>query len=247
MSLLKRITVGTSVLALSSGVVLSGAGVSGAQGSSDVATGLGLAAAALNGPVKVTPNAGGGPTVAYANDTGAGEKCVGATMPFASVLAAGLDLTGDKPTADLVPKTREIQEMGGVSVLNAGLSGNPEAYEATEYDGIAEAISMLTSGYGGMGVDTAAEVTWTAPTPEAPAIAAMFCIPDSISEPEARAAAIALRIGIDPEAALGQLNGMLPGGSITGGSVSGGSVEMGATVLGSLAGGGNASTGNSAG
>lgn len=234
MSLFKRFAVSTSVLALASGAALSGAGVSGAQGSSDVAASLGLAAAALNGPVKVAPNADGGPTVAYTNDTGAGEKCVGATMPYASVLKVGLDLTGDKPPADLDPRAREIQELGGVSLLNAGLAGSPEAYEATEYDGIPEAVSMLISGRGGMGIDSDATVEWVAPSPRASSIAAMFCIPDSVTDPEDRPSAMVLRIGVDPQAVLDQLNGILPGGSVTEGSVSGGSLEMGTTLLGSL-------------
>lgn len=103
MSSFKRILVGTSVLALASGAVLAGVGGSAAQGSSEVAAGLGLAAAALKGPVKVTQNSAGGPAVAYSNATGAGEKCVGAAMPYRSVLQVGLDLTGDEPPADLIP------------------------------------------------------------------------------------------------------------------------------------------------
>ena len=236
MSSFKRILVGTSVLALASGAVLAGVGGSAAQGSSEVAAGLGLAAAALNGPVKVTQNSAGGPAVAYSNATGAGEKCVGAAMPYRSVLQVGLDLTGDEPPADLIPKVREIQEMGGVSGLSAGLGGGPVAYEVAEEDGIPEALSMLTEGWGGMGVDSGATVEWLASTPEVPAIAAIFCIPDSVTDAEDRAAAIALRIGIDPQGVVDQVNGILPGGSVTEGSVSGGSLQLGASVLGSLGG-----------
>ncbi|MGW8592164.1 hypothetical protein ACWGLC_10700 [Dietzia sp. NPDC055877] len=234
MSSFKRILVGTSVLALASGAILAGAGSSAAQGSSEVAAGLELEAAALKGPVKVTQNSDGGPTVAYSNATGAGEKCVGAAMPYRSVLQVGLDLTGDEPPADLIPKVREIQEMGGVSGLSAGLGGGPVAYEVNEYDGIPEAISMLVSGRGGLGVDGGATATWTAPSPETPAIAAVFCIPDSVTDTEERSASIVLRIGVDPQGVVDQVNGILPGGSVTAGSVSDGSLEMGTNLLGSL-------------
>ena len=63
-----------------------------------------------------------------------------------------------------------------------------------------------------MGVDSGATVEWLASTPEVPAIAAIFCIPDSVTDAEDRAAAIALRIGIDPQGVVDQVNGILPGG-----------------------------------
>lgn len=234
MTSLNRIAACASALALASGAALAGAGIAGAQGSSEIAAGLGLAASALDGPVTVAGNAEGGPTVSYTNESGVAQKCIGFTMPYSSVVEVGFNPPGDGPASDLLPQVLAIQEMGGVSVLNALLGGNPTAYDATAGDGVTEAVSMLVAGWGGLGLDDGETVTWTATAPEEPAAAAVLCISDSIQGEEERLEAIDVQIGIDPQAVVDQINGIVPGGSVTAGSISGGSLEMGAGLLGSL-------------
>ena len=243
MSSFKRIAAGASALVLASGAALVGAGVAGAQGSSEIAADLELAATALNGPVTVAPNAEGGPTVTYTNETGEAETCIGLAMPYASVDEVGLD-----PSAggafDLLPQIIEIENMGGVSILSATDEGAPTAFDAVlpsaGVGNVGGAVLLLANNDIRTGVPVADgdTIAWEATAPEEPAAAAVLCMPDSVTDNGARIAAMATNFGIDPQVVADQINDRLgPLGSIGAGSVSGGSVGMGANVLGSLGGG----------
>ncbi|TCW23521.1 hypothetical protein [Dietzia cinnamea] len=225
-----RFVAGASAVALAAGATLAGAGMAGAQGSSEIAADLELAATALNGPVTVTPNDEGGPTVTYTNEGDALQHCVGFTMPYSSVDEVGLDPSAGNPM-DLLPKIIEIQAMGGVSMLGAAADGEPTTYDATADNGITQAALLLIATKAGVALDEGESVTWEATAPEEPAAAAVLCIPDAVAGNEARIAAIETNFGIDPEVVANQINDRLgPLGSITAGSVSGGSVEMGANL-----------------
>ncbi|ODQ93093.1 hypothetical protein BFG51_15200 [Dietzia alimentaria] len=232
MSSFKRIAAGASALALASGAVLAGAGFAGAQGSSEIAAGLGLAASALNGPVSVVGGAADtdGPTVTYTNKTAAAQSCAGFTMPYTSIAKlkidpSALDLSDSTAAGQFF--TALIAE-GGVSVLGFDGAGKPSATAAVDATGVLTTIGAATQGEG-TAVDAGKSVVWTAPTPVTPAAAVIICVP-----PAAGTAAPVVSFGIDKQVVVDQLNGTLPGGSIGAGSVSGGSVGAGASLLGSL-------------
>ena len=97
-------------------------------------------------------------------------------------------------------------------------------------------IGLLGENTAAVVVEAGEEVSWTAPTPDTPALAVVACLPEGGGLTD-----LATYTGIDKQVVADQINGMIPGGSldpISAGSVSGGSVEMGATALGSLAGAG---------
>lgn len=239
----KRFLAGASAVALAAGTSLAGAGVASAQDEEestgslssssldlgDTAADLALAATALNGPVTVSGNAEGGPTVAYTNETSANQVCVGFTLPYATVDTLGVDPSaiGEDPIAAL-PLLALIEAAGGVSVLTAGEEGVPVANDSGGDNTITNAAIGLL---GGAGVEVSADETveWIATAPEEPAAGVIMCTPD----PDG--GLLAINFGIDRQVVVDQLNNTLPGGSISAGSVSGGSVSAGATVLGSLA------------
>ena len=224
-----RILAGASAVALAAGTTLAGAGIAGAQGSSEIAADLNLAATALNGPVAVTGNDEGGPAVAYTNGTGADQTCVGFTLPYSTVDELGVDPSaiGDDPLAAL-PLLAQIEAEGGVSVLTADAEGDPIANDSGPGSTITDAAIGLLEG-DGVTVPEDSTVEWEATSPETPAAAVLLCVPD----PDG--GLLAISFGIDEQVVVDQLNGILPGGSIGAGSVSGGSVGAGASLLGSLA------------
>lgn len=235
-----RILAGASAVALASGTVLVGAGAAGAQGSSEIAANLELAATALNGPVTVSGNAEGGPTVTYTNDTGEAETCVGFTMPYASVDEVGLDPSAGSGL-DLLPQIIAIENLGGVSILSATEAGVPTATDAilpsTGFGNVGGAVLVLVNNDIKTGVPVAdgKTISWEATAPEEPAAAAVLCVPDAVTDNGERLAAMTTSFGIDPQVVADQINDRLgPLGSIQAGSVSGGSVETGADLLGSL-------------
>ena len=225
-----RFLAGASAVALAAGATLGGAGIAGAQGSSEIAADLELAATALNGPVTVTGNAEGGPTVTYTNETGADQTCVGFTLPYATVDELGVDPggIGEDPMAAL-PLLALIEAEGGVSVLAADADGDPVANDSGGETNITNvAIGLL--GGDGVAVEEGATIEWVATSPEDPAAAVIMCTPD----PDG--GLLAINFGVDRQVVADQINDRLgPLGSITAGSVSGGSVEVGANLLGSLA------------
>ncbi|AWH96560.1 hypothetical protein [Dietzia psychralcaliphila] len=231
-----RFVAGASAVALASGAVLAGAGIAGAQGSSEIAADLGLAATALNGPVTVSGNAEGGPTVTYTNETGVDQQCLGFTMPYSTVETLGVDPSG-LDLSDLVAAIdliTAIEGAGGVSVLGVDGDGDPLAYEGTvDNGGVVGAVAPLALfGTGGVAVAADGDVTWTAPTPTEAAAAATICVPPGADEE-----GLDVSFGIDPQVVADQINGRIPGGSleiVSPDMISGGSVETGATLLGSL-------------
>jgi hypothetical protein len=224
-----RILAGASAVALAAGTTLAGAGIAGAQGSSEIAADLNLAATALNAPVAVNGNDEGGPTVAYTNGTGADQTCVGFTLPYSTVDELGVDPSaiGDDPFAAL-PLLAQIEAEGGVSVLTTDAEGDPIANDSGPGSTITDAAISLLEG-DGVTVPEDSTVEWEATSPETPAAAVLLCVPD----PDG--GLLAISFGIDEQVVVDQLNGIPPGGSIGAGSVSGGSVGAGASLLGSLA------------
>lgn len=231
----KRILAGASAVALAAGATLTGAGAASAQGSSEIAADLGLAAEALNGPVTVAGNDEGGPTVTYTNEGEGLEHCVGFTMPYSSVDETGLDPSGVDDPMDLLDDILEIQDMGGVAMLMP----DGETYEATADNGIAQAALFLIAAKAGTPVEPEETVSWDAIVPDEPSAAAFLCIPDDVEGNDERIEAIETAFGIDPQVVADQINGRIPGGSleiVSPDMISGGSVETGALVLGSLGG-----------
>lgn len=234
-----RFVAGASAVALAAGATLAGAGIAGAQGSSEIAADLELAATALNGPVTVTGNAEGGPTVTYTNETGADQTCVGFTLPYATVDELGVDPggIGEDPMAAL-PLLALIEAEGGVSVLAADADGDPVANDSGGETNITNVAIGLIGGVG-VAVEEGATIEWVATSPEDPAAAVIMCTPD----PDG--GLLAINFGVDRQVVADQINDRLgPLGSITAGSVSGGSVEVGANLLGSLGGGDDAGNDN---
>lgn len=238
----KRVMAGASAVALAAGTTLAGASLASAQGLSEIAGDLELAAQALNGPVTVTANEGG-PTVTYVNENDVEQKCVGFTLPYSTVDeedidpgAIGDDLLGALPLLDV------IEEAGGVSILNADEAGDPTAYDsdpvlpgglANPGNGILGAALGVVALGGGVVVPAGEEVEWTATQPDEPSAAVVLCAPDTEVPP----GLVDLNFGVDKQVVADQINGMIPGGSIDpvgAGSVSGGSVDAGASVMGSL-------------
>ena len=215
----------------------------GAQGSSEIASAVMLFSAGLNGAVKVTPNETGGPTVTYTNGGTVDQRCVGFTAPFSSFIESGID--GDDQVK-FKAGLEFIEAEGGVSLLRADASGDPEAIADPNPDDDEDLynsiIGVLYASPGdGVLVEKGESVTWTAtaPTSDQPSIAMVTC-----NTPGAPQGSDPFSIGIDKQVVADALNDVLPGGSIGVGSVTGGSVEMAATVVGSL--GAASSDGNSA-
>ena len=229
-----RLIAGASAVALAAGTTLTGVGAAGAQGSSEIAADLQLAATALNGPVSVSSNTEGGPTVGYANDTGADQQCVGFTMPYSTIEEKGIDPSGlDLSDLDAaLGLIASIEAEGGVSVLTADEAGEPTAYDSAEDNGgVVAAVAPLILGEDGVSVPDGELVEWTATSPDTPAAGVVLCVPDPDGE------LIGVEFGIYPQVVADQINGKIPGGSVepvSAGSISGGSVNAGATVLGSL-------------
>lgn len=233
MSSFKRIAAGASALVLASGAALAGAGVAGAQGSSAIAADLELAATALNGPVTVTGNDEGGPTVTYTNENDIGDRCIGFTMPYSTVADLSLD-----------PGSLELEDIDAGQALLALIEAGGDTAALTT-DGVGgDPISTsggLLAAFGawfyGTGVtpEPGETATWEAVAPtDEPAAAVIFCNPDGNLD----IANWGIYFGIDPQVVADQINDRLgPLGSIGAGSVSGGSVGMGASLLGSLGGG----------
>lgn len=234
----KRFLAGASAVALASGAVLAGAGAAGAQGSSEIAADLELAATALNGPVTVVGNADGGPTVRYENDSEVDQSCVGFTMPYATVDELDIDpggIGGDIMGA--LPLINAIEAAGDVHILGVE-DGDPVSYPSEpggglgdpESRGVIAAALVLISGEG-VEAPAGETIEWTASGPENPSAAVLLCAPD----PEDEESLLAVNFGVDPQVVADQINDRLgPLGSIDSGSVSGGSVQVGADVLGSL-------------
>lgn len=263
--MLKKFAATTSTAALAIGMLAAGAGVAAAQdeetppeettgsldtsslGSSDfdlgkIASDLNLAAQALNGPVDVTSNEEGGPTVSFTNETEDTVRCVGFTMPYSTVDEneidpGAIDLTDLLGALDLL---NTIEEGGGVSALDVDAEGNPAASDVTAGGNQLAllSLSLVTPGedQGGVAVEGGESIEWTATAPDEPAAATVLCAPQGAPE----LADLELKFGVDKQVVADQINDKIPGGSIAPvgtGSISGGSVELGATALGSLGGG----------
>lgn len=240
MSQFKKIAATVSATALAGGTVLAGAGAAGAQGSSEIADDLQLASIALNGPVSVTPNAEGGPTVTYTNEGDVNQQCIGFTAPYSTIEENDIDPREIDPN-DLgsLGVLGTIQGGGDVSVLTVD-GGEPVAVEsnlATNLVGVATGFG--TGVLGGVVVPAGETVTWDAPVPEEPASAGIICADDGIFG--LRLGQLENYFGIDRQVVADQFNDRLgPLGSVTAGSVSGGSLAVGAGALGSLADGDDA-------
>ena len=258
-----RILAGASAVALAAGTALAGAGIAGAQGSSEIAADLNLAATALDGPVTVTPNDEGGPTVAYTNETGNLQNCLGFTLPYSTVEEAGIDPSGID-TSDLGAAgdvLNAIDAAGGVSLLTVATEGEGEdavevpvardselpGYLLPENDngGILQMVAewqigvMYFGQYNGLPVAPDATVEWQATAPDSPAAAVILC--ETLVEDGGENPGLQTYFGIDPQVVADQINGRIPGGSleiVSADDVSAGSVGMGATLLGSLGDGG---------
>lgn len=244
MSSLKRFATYASAVALATGTTLTGAGLASAQddtgGLSSAALGdiggqLETAADALNSPVTVSGNADGGPTVTYTNEGEAAEHCLGFTAPYSTIVDNDLDTDyDDEDLGAAIALVQALEAGGGVTYLLGDEDGAPTTLldtDATdEQNFVAFVIPWVLGGQvtAGVDVEPGEDVTWTAGSPDTPALAVVACMADEDD------AAMATNIGIDPQVVADQMNDILPGGSVTAGSISGGSVEMGANLLGSL-------------
>ena len=240
----KRFLAGASAVALAAGTTLAGAGVAGAQGSSEIAGDLETAAEALNSSVTVTPNDEGGPTVTYSNETEVDMRCLGATAPYSTI--ADNDLETDYPEGDLtagIELITAIEAGGGLTHLVADAEGEPavELDDPEVENNVVQNVLPFVFGQPGRSVLVEAEtdVSWTALTPDTPAVGIVLCVP--VNE-DGTLGGLETNFGIDPQVVADQINGRIPGGSleiVSPGMISGGSVEMGAAALGSLGGGGD--------
>ena len=249
----KRILAGASAVALAAGTTLAGAGAATAQDEStgslssssidfgEIATDLGTAAEALNGPVTVTPNEDGGPTVNYVNETDTDQRCLGFTAPYSTVIEEDLDTNYDPDDIGAaLALVNALEDGGDISLLAGDEAGAPEASpdpNPDESGDVQGALVTLVFGNteGTALVGAGEEVAWTAVAPNSPALAVLACVPDGGGDLETYT-------GIDPQVVADQINGRIPGGSleiVSPDMISGGSVESGAMALGSLAGIGN--------
>lgn len=249
MSSLKRFAAGASALALAAGTTLAGAGVAAAQdddqgatgslgssslGLGDVAGDLETAAEALNGPVTVTPNAEGGPTITYVNETDSAQECLGFTAPYSTVLENDIDTDYDPDDVlAALALMGALEEGGDVSLFGGDAEGEPMVRadpNPAEGGDVAGFVAGFALGLGGesITVDSGDQVSWTPPSPETSALAVVVCLPEGGGDR-------ATYNGIDKQVVADQINEIVPGGSIQAGSISGGSVETGVTALGSLA------------
>lgn len=244
MVLTKRITAGASVLTLAAGISMVGAGMAGAQGSlemigdlPDTIADLQLADQALNGPVSVTSNAEGGPTVTYVNDTDIVQRCSGFTMPYATVVENDIDPNAldDAGFSELLELSKVIYAGGGVAIMVADENGDPVSFDAEENDIVFTLNNLIAKDdvkNTGTLLAPGEDVSWIATAPEEPAAAAIMCTPDA----DRSVANTEFSFGVDKQVVADQINGILgPLGSVGAGSISGGSVGLGAGALGSLA------------
>lgn len=258
MSSLKRFVACASALALATGTTLAGAGIASAQDDGEESTGslssrslnlgataadLETAAEALNGPVTVTPNEEGGPTVSYVNESGGDQRCVGFTAPYSTIVEEDLDTDYDEDDLNAaIALIQALEAGGGVSLLAADEDGAPTAYvdpdadpENLNNDVVALVLPFVFSQPGdSVLVPSGENVAWTAPTPDTPAIGAALCVPMA---DDGTIGAMETNIGLDKQVVADQINGKIPGGSlalVSPDMISGGSVETGASALGSL-------------
>lgn len=262
MSSLKKFAAYASALALATGTTLAGAGIATAQDNGDEATGsLGIgeldlgdiagdletAGDALNSPVVVTPNETGGPTVTYANETDGTQLCMGFAAPYQTVIDEDLDTNyDDEDVLSALELVIALEDGGGLSIFGGDEDGEPITYEDPNPDdpndvaGILIGLVLSGDTEGTLPVDAGDEVSWTAPTPDTPALSVVGCVPEEGDE-------LDTYTGIDPQVVADQMNDLLPGGSlelVSPDMISGGSVEAGAFALGSLAGGGDNGNGD---
>lgn len=259
-----RVLAGVSAVALAAGTTLAGAGLASAQDDTEELTGslssssldfgetaadLALAAEALNGPVQVSGNDTGGPTVTYTNESDRAESCVGFTIPYSTVDEQGIDPNA-LDLSDLfgaIAVIQGIENAGGVALLYGNDAGEPVSIndpDPADPNAVVGVVVPLLGALnedgvvpGTVAVDAGESVEWVAAGPEEPAAGVVLCIPDDATD---RLGELGINFGIDKQVVADQINGKIPGGSVepvTAGSISGGSVEMGATALGSLAGG----------
>lgn len=247
----KRLLAGASAVALAAGATLAGAGLASAQGEEEstgslssssldlgeIAGDLETAAKALNGPITVTPNDEGGPTVTYVNETETDQRCLGFTAPYSTIIDEDLDTSYDP--ADLgaaLALVNALEDGGNISIINGddeGLpitSGDPNPEAAGDVQAALIQI-VLGNTAGTVLAGEGDEVEWTVASPDTSALAVLACVPVGGGDLETYT-------GIDPQVVADQINGKIPGGSVepvSAGSISGGSVETGASVLGSLA------------
>lgn len=248
-----RFLAGASAVFLAAGTTFAGAGIASAQddettgslGSSSIDLGeiagdLETAGEALSGPVTVAPNEEGGPTVTYTNESDADQRCLGATAPYSTI--EDNDLETDYPEGDLaagIALITAIEAGGGLTHLLADDEGAPavELDDPVVENNVVQNVLPFVFGQPGRSVlvEAGADVSWTALSPETPAVGIVLCVP--VNE-DGTLGGLETNFGIDPQVVADQINGRIPGGSVepvSAGSISGGSVEMGANVLGSLA------------
>jgi hypothetical protein len=243
-----RFLAGASAVALAAGTTLAGAGIASAQDEEestgslssssigDIGGDFETAAEALNGPVTVSPNEEGGPTITYTNETGAAQECLGFTAPYSTIIEDGLDTDYDPDDViAALELMNDLEDGGDVSLFGGDEEGAPIAFADPNPDeggDVAGFVAGFALGLGGQSLGVAAdgEVSWTAPTPNSPALAVVICLPEGGGDRETYN-------GIDPQVVADQINGRIPGGSVeivSPDMISGGSVETGATLLGSL-------------
>ena len=252
MSSLKRFVACASAVALATGTTLAGAGFASAQdegdtGSlssssidfADIGDSLQTASDALKGPVTVAANAEGGPTVTYTNEGEATEQCLGFTAPYSTIVEQDLDTNYDED--DLLAAIALVQALeagGGVTYLLGDEDGEPTALLDEDAESGQNFVGFVLpwvfpSEVPVPSVDVAPgeDVSWTAGSPDTPALAVIACRAD------VEGAGMETNIGIDPQVVADQINGRIPGGSldiVSADQISPGSVDTGIQVLGSL-------------
>src|SRR5699024_6337066 len=184
----KRILAGASAVALAAGTTLAGAGAATAQDDDstgslssssidfgEIATDLGTAAKALNGPVTVAPAEEGGPTVTYVNETDTDQHCLGFTAPYSTVIDEDLDTNYDpEDLGAALALVNALEDGGDISLLAGDEAGAPEASpdpNPDESGDVQTALVTLVFGNteGTALVGAGEEVAWTAVAPNSPA------------------------------------------------------------------------------
>ena len=239
----------TAVTAAALLAITTGGGSTGSLSSSDLDLAgtigdLALAAEALNGPVTVTPNETGGPTVTYTNEGTENDRCVGFVTPYSTIVDGNIDVGYDKTQlSEGMAVINAIEEGPDVSILLGDDDGKPivRANDPAVPEEITEEVVDLLFDF--INPEFPAEpvtlapgesVSWTTSVPETPAAAGIVCTRGAVdfnTVPN-------IYFGIDKQVVADQINGKIPGGSVepvSTGSISGGSVAAGAGALGSLA------------
>ncbi|MCD2261494.1 hypothetical protein K3888_02150 [Dietzia aurantiaca] len=227
----------------------SGSGSSGSLSSSGLGLGgtigdLAIAAEALNGPVTVTPNSGGGATVTYTNEGTENDRCVGFVTPYSTIVDGDIDVDFDKTQLSEGIKVITAIEAGpDVSILLGDEAGSPivRADDPAVPNDIEEEVLDLLFDFNNPEFPAEAvtltpgkSVSWSTSVPETPAAAGIVCTRGAVdfsTRPN-------IYFGIDKQVVADQINDKIPGGSldvVSAGSISGGSVGFGAGALGSLA------------